>query len=187
MTTKTDLLVAAMQGLIGQTDAGARVYGARDASTWDDEYPVLFVSMPLDEDGESFGRNGAPAFTVSCSLIVEARASALAVPDDGGALDLVGQLEALRDQVKRAVINYGPLMSQIQQYAFFKVRGTPGPGDAGEHVGGVEIEIGLEFVQDASDFRQSNPPALEAIGGSVVMPEGTVQPTFSIPFPPSIS
>lgn len=130
MTTKSDLLAAALQGLAGQTAAGARVYGARDLSTWDDEYPVLFVSMPLDEDGESFGRNGAPAFTVSCSLIVEARASALARADDGGALDLVGQLETLRDQVKRAVINYGPLMSQIQQFAFFKVRENPGRATA---------------------------------------------------------
>ncbi|MEK6369042.1 MAG: hypothetical protein V4803_22430 [Burkholderia gladioli] len=187
MTTKSDLLAAALQGLAGQTAAGARVYGARDLSTWDDEYPVLFVSIPLDEDGESFGRNGAPAFTVSCSLIVEARASALARADDGGALDLVDQLETLRDQVKRAVINYGPLMSQIQQYAFFKVRGKPGPGEAGEHVGGVEIEIGLEFVQDASDFRLSDPPPLEGIGVTVAMPQGTVAPTFSIPFEQSIS
>ena len=183
MTSKTTLVNLTMQALIGNTDAGNNVFSVLDQSTWEGEYPVLFLSAPLDEDGESFGRNSAPAFTVTSSLTVEGRVTERALSEDGGAKRLMLDLARLRDQIKGAVINYGPLMGELQQFAFFKVRGVPGPDDAGEHVGTVSVEIGFEYVQGPDEFRPVPSTPLDTLTGTVGEPEGTTEPFFSITLP----
>ncbi|WP_429497029.1 hypothetical protein ACQUFY_10775 [Robbsia andropogonis] len=187
MTTKSDLLAIAVTALTGTTDAGSKVWTRRDQSTSDDDYPCLFVTMPLSEQGESFGRNGAPAFTVTASLMVEARVAAPGGDDDLGAEIVYQKLCALRDQIKRAVINYGPLMSQLQQFPFFKVEEKDAPGDSRLHIGAILVEIGMEFVQSAEDFYQPQTAPLQGFDVTVQQPEGTVEPIFSIDLPQTIS
>lgn len=182
MTTTNQLRDIAVQALVGQTDAGNNVFSPLDQPTWDGEYPVMFLTTP-DEDGESWGRNSAPAFTVTATLRIEARVEEKAVAGDQGAAALLVDLERLREQIKTAVINYGPLMELLQQFSFFRTRIVAGPEQAEQHIGSIVVEIGLEFVQGPRDFRPVPSTPLDTITGTVVEPEGTTEPFFSITLP----
>jgi len=182
MTTTNQLRELALQALTATTDAGARVYSPRDQATWDGEYPVIFVRTN-DENGESFGRNGAPAFTVTSTLLVEARAQHGALPNDAGAAALQLILEALRDQIKAAVINYPPLMAELNQFSFFRTRITAGPEEAGEHLGAVTVELGLEFVQGPEDFFPVPTVPLTGVDVRIQEPDGTTVPGLTIDLP----
>ncbi|NYH21388.1 ATP-binding protein [Paraburkholderia bryophila] len=186
MTTSNQLRDIAVQALISTTDAAANVFSPRDQPSWDGEYPVLFVTVD-DEDGQSFGRSGSPAFTVTATLRVEARAESPGAASDAGAAALRVQLETLRDQIKAAVINYSGLMPLLQQFPFFRTRFVPGPPEAEQHVGSAVVEIGMEFVQGPEAFYQASGTPLQGIDVTVVEPEGTTEPYFSIDLPQSIS
>ncbi|WP_063568682.1 hypothetical protein [Achromobacter ruhlandii] len=182
MTTTNQLRALAVQALTGTTDAGSRAYSPRDQATWDGEYPVLFVRTN-DEDGVSFGRSGAPAFTVTSALVVEARAVHPGELDNAGAAALQVKLETLRDQIKAAVINYPPLMQELNQFSYFRTRITRGPEDAAEHLGGVLVELGLEFVQGPEDFFPVPTNPLEGVDTRVQVPDGTAVPGLDIDLP----
>ena len=182
MTTTNQLRALAVQALTGTTDAGSRAYSPRDQATWDGEYPVLFVRTN-DEDGVSFGRSGAPAFTVTSAPVIEARATHAGELDDAGAAALQVKLETLRDQIKAAVINYPPLMQELNQFSYFRTRITRGPEDAAEHLGGVLVELGLEFVQGPEDFFPVPTNPLEGVDTRVQVPDGTAVPGLDIDLP----
>ncbi|MDX3878127.1 MAG: hypothetical protein QHC81_06490 [Achromobacter sp.] len=182
MTTTNQLRALAVQALTNSTDAGERAYSPRDQASWDGEYPVLFVRTN-DEDGVSFGRSGAPAFTVTSALVVEARADHPGEPDDAGAAALLVKLESLRDQIKAAVINYPPLMRELNQFSYFRTRIAPGPEDAGHHLGSVLVELGLEFVQGPEDFFPVPTNPLEGVDTRIQMPDGTAVPGVDIDLP----
>ncbi len=182
MTTTADLRLLAVEALTGKTVAGSRVFSPLDQATWDGEYPALFLTTP-DEHGESFGRHGAPAFTVTATLRVEARAEEPALPGDAGAARLLVDLEALRDSIKACVINYPPLMSELQQFSYVKSTIVPASKEAADHIGAVVIELGLEFVQGPADFFQPPTTPLEGIDITVKEPDGTQQPGLTIDLP----
>lgn len=182
MTTTNQLRALAVAALTNTTGAGDRVYSPRDQATWEGEYPVIFVRTN-GEDGVSFGRSGAPAFTVTSALVVEARADSPGEPTDAGAAALQVKLEALRDQIKAAVINYPPLMQELNQFSYFRTRITAGPEDAGSHLGAVVVELGLEFVQGPEDFFPVPAVPLEGVDVRVQMPDGTVVPGLDLDLP----
>jgi len=182
MTTTNQLRALAVQALAGVTAAGARVYSPRDQATWDGEYPVLFVHTN-DEDGVSFGRNGAPAFTVTSTLVVQGRAAHPGAPDDAGAAALQVVLEDLRDQIKAAVINYTPLMAELNQFSSFRTRIASGPGEAGDHLGTITVELGLEFVQGPEDFFPVPAVPLTGVDVRIQEPDGTAVPGLTIDLP----
>lgn len=179
MTTTNQLRALAVQALTGTTDAGSRVFSPRDQATWDGEYPVLLVRTN-DEDGVSFGRSGAPAFTVTSTLVVEARAAHPGEPNDAGAAALLVKLETLRDQIKAALINYPPLMLELNQFSHFRTRITPGPDDAGHHLASVLVELGLEFVQGPEDFFPVPANPLQGMDARTLVPDGTAVPGVAI-------
>ncbi|CAB3636865.1 ATP-binding protein [Achromobacter marplatensis] len=182
MTTTNQLRALAVQALTNTTAAGSRVYSPRDQATWDGEYPVVFVRTD-GEDGVSFGRSGAPAFTVTSALVVESRAEHPGELDDAGAAALQVKLEALRDQIKAAVINFPPLMQELNQFSYFRTRITAGPDDAGHHLGAVTVELGLEFVQGPEDFFPVPTNPLEGVDTRIQMPDGTAIPGVDIDLP----
>ncbi|MDN7998050.1 hypothetical protein QZN00_12920 [Burkholderia multivorans] len=184
MTTSMQLRDIAVQALSGATAAGANVFSPRDQATWDGEYPVIFVRVD-EEDGESFGRHGPPAFTVTATLRIEARASAPGAADDAGAAQLLVALEGLREQIKAAVINYPPLMSLLSQFPFFRTRIVRQADDAHDHLGAVVVEVGMEFVQGPEDFYQPPAVPLESVDLTVQMPNGTTEPGLTIDLPQS--
>ena len=183
MTTSAQLRTIAVAALINVTDAGSRVFSPMDIATWEGEYPLLIVTAP-SEDGESFGRQGAPAFTVTTTLHVNARVEHAALDNDAGAIAAQAELETLREQIKSALINYTPLMSLLQQYPFFRSHIQVGNGDDTEkHLGQLELQIGLEFVQTPADFWQ--PPSDQFLGVDVRFdtPQGSPQPGANIDLP----
>lgn len=190
MTTSRDLRELAVQGLLAQnpvslatnvTDAGENVFSPRTWATWNGTYPMLLVQTP-DEDGESWGPNSAPAFTVTTKLRVTARAQASAQTDDQAAVIVEEQLENLREQIKAALINYPPLMSLLQRYPYFRST-IDVSGVGSEPIGEMVLDIGLEFVQGPHDFYQPPVTPLEGIDLTVQEPDGTTEPGLTINLP----
>lgn len=182
MTTSADLRSVAVQALTGTTAAGTSVFSPRDQASWDGEYPVIFVRVD-DEDGKSFGPHGPPAFTVTATLRVEARASASALPNDAGAGQLLASLETLRDQIKAAVINYPALMSMISQFSAFRTRIVREADEAADHLGAAVVEIDMEFVQGWDEFYQPPVVPLDGIDATYQMPNGTTEPGLTLNLP----
>ncbi|PRZ56573.1 hypothetical protein BX589_101223 [Paraburkholderia fungorum] len=183
MTTSRDLREIAVQGLVvsGATAAGTNVFSPRTWATWDGTYPMLLVQTP-DEDGQSWGPHGPPAFTVTTTLRVTARAQATALSGDAAAVIVEEQLETLREQIKAALINYPPLMSLLQQYPFFRSTMQPS-GEGQSPIGQLVLDIGLEFVQGPHDFYQPAAVPLTGIDLTVEMPDGTTEPGLTINLP----
>lgn len=183
MTTAAQLRAIAVDALTGTTDAAENVFSPRDIPTWDGTYPMLIV-VTDDEDGESLGRNGPPQFNVTSTLKVLGRVEQAAQDDDVGAALVYGALETLRDQIKAAVINYTPLMSQLQQFSFFRARmQVGGKEDAAQHQGQVVVEIGMEFFQGPDDFNQPTLVAFEEVDLTISEPDGTQQTGAVITLP----
>jgi hypothetical protein len=186
MTTSVDLMQLAITALKGATAAGSNVFSPRDWPTWDGTYPVVLVSAP-DEVGESLGRN-APQFTVTTTVRIEARMQTTPMDSDAAASTLMAGLQAMRDEVKRAVINSYDLTKITQQYPFFRSRITTDPsGD--QHLGQMVMELGMEFYQGPEDFFPITPVAIDEIGIhvdsiNVFDPSGTYP---NPPFPQAVT
>ncbi|WP_234407526.1 phage tail protein [Pseudomonas bohemica] len=148
-----------MDGLKGVTLAGDNVFSARTWATWKGVYPVLFLQSPI-EDMESLGRNGAPQFTVTTTLVISARVEVKTLPRNAGAAQATLELEQIQNQIKIALINYSPLMSQLQQYPF--IRSEISVSSEGEsELAELVMQIGLEFYQGPEDFYPVPTTALE--------------------------
>lgn len=161
MTTSSELRLLAVEGLMGKTLAGTRVYSARTMATWKGEYPMLYLHSPV-EDMESLGRNGGPQFTVTTTLAISARVQEKNLPRNGGAALVLLDLETIQHQIKMALINYPPLMSRLQQYPF--IRSEMHESGEGElDLGELVMQIGMEFYQGPEDFYPFAPDTLEQV------------------------
>ncbi|MGO4416620.1 ABC transporter permease [Cupriavidus sp. KB_39] len=149
MTTTSDLADLAVQALAGKTEAGGNVFAPRDWPTWSGEYTVLMLHAP-SEEGTSLGRN-APQFDVTATLQITGRMQVPAQDSDATASVLETKLEAMREQIKRALINSPQLMPLLQQFPFFRSRIVTDPSGE-EHLGELSMEIGMEFYQGPEDF-----------------------------------
>jgi hypothetical protein len=149
MTTRGDVRQAVAEALIGATIAGGRVFTPLDWDTWDGDYPCAIVRAP-EEEKQSLGR-GPPQFTVTATIEVTFRLQVLADSADIAALKAEMLLEAVEDQVLRAVINYPPLMAALQQHPFIRIKtGFSSKGE--EHLAEMVAQIGCEFYQGPEDF-----------------------------------
>lgn len=159
MTTTSELRLLAVEGLMGKTLAGTRVYSARTMATWKGEYPMLYLHSPI-EDMESLGRNGGPQFTVTSTLAISARVQEKNLPRNGGAALVLLDLETIQHQIKMALINYPPLMSRLQQYPFIRSE-MHESGEGESDLGELVMQIGMEFYQGPEDFYPFTPDTLE--------------------------
>ncbi|HDR9026951.1 ATP-binding protein [Burkholderia vietnamiensis] len=185
MTTSSNLRELAVEGLkaSGATAAGTNVYSPRTWATWDLTYPVLLVQTP-DESGTSWGPNGAPAFTVTTTVRVTARAQNAALEDDAAAAAVEEQLETMREQIKAALINYPPIMSLLSQFPSFR-SSIHVPRDGQSPIGELVLEIEMEHVQGPDDFFQPPTVPLSEIDVTVQMPDGTTESGLTIQLPQS--
>jgi hypothetical protein len=161
MTTSSELRLLAVEGLMGKTLAGTRVYSARTMATWKGEYPMLYLHSPI-EDMESLGRNGGPQFTVTSTLAISARVQEKNLPRNGGAALVLLDLETIQQQIKMALINYPPLMSRLQQYPFIRSE-MHESGEGESDLGELVMQIGMEFYQGPEDFYPFTPDTLEQV------------------------
>ena len=184
MSSSSVIRQLAVAALTGTTAAGVNVFFARTWPTQPDSYPMLMIP-PLDENGESWGPNGAPSFNVTTTLRVIARVQEPADLMDEGAANVAQDLETLRDQIKAAVINNPTLIgpgAPIQQFSHFRC--MPHTTANGEQpIGEMVVEIDMVFLQSYEDFYQIVSTPLEGIDAAVQMPPGTTEPGFSINFP----
>ncbi|WP_028205015.1 hypothetical protein [Paraburkholderia nodosa] len=183
MTTSRNLRELAVEGLMaaGATAAGTNVYSPRTWATWDGKYPMLLVQTP-DENGEGWGRQGPPAFTVTTTLRVTARAQTTAAQDDTAAADVEEQLELMREQIKSALINYPPIMSLLQQFPAF--RSTINVAREGQSpIGELTLDLEMEHVQGPDDFYQPAAVPLQGVDLTIEMPNGTTKPGLTINLP----
>ncbi|WP_175946616.1 ATP-binding protein [Burkholderia pyrrocinia] len=185
MTTSSNLRELAVQGLkaSGATAAGTNVYSPRTWATWDQTYPMLLVQTP-DESGTGWGPNGAPAFTVTTTVRVTARAQEAALEDDAAAAAVEEQLEAMREQIKTALINYPPIMSLLSQFPSFRST-IHVPRDGQSPIGELVLDIEMEHVQGPEDFYQVPTDPLIEVDVTVQMPDGTTEPGLTIELPQS--
>ncbi|WP_227720543.1 ATP-binding protein [Yersinia proxima] len=167
-----------VNAIIGNTDAGNRVYSPRDWPTTEDMYPVILVQTPIEEK-QSLGRN-APQFNTITTVRITGRLQELdGEYTDDGAVKAELALEQLREQIERAVINSYDLTRQIQQFA--RVRSTIDLDSSGEgHMAQLLMELDIEYYQGPEDFYPIVGDPLEGIDITMSMPDGTTQPVVSI-------
>lgn len=160
MTASADILELVLSALVTPTgpgdapvyptSAGAEVYLPRDWPLQLATFPVLLLQM-VSEEKVSLGPTGAQQFTVTTTIRINGRVTALAAEDDASAGEAEAALWALQRQVERAVINYTPLARVTQQIPF--VRSSIGIDSSGAtHVGQLRIDLGAEFYQGPEDF-----------------------------------
>lgn len=150
MTTTSDLRLLSAEGLKGKTIAGNNVFVARTWSTWDGNYPILYLHSP-DEDMDSLGTVSAPQFTVTATIRVSARVQVKNLPRNGGAAVAQAQLEDMQQQIKMALINFPPLMRRLQQYPFVRSHFRDN-GEGETELAELVMDIGMEFYQGPEDF-----------------------------------
>ncbi|HAT1683162.1 TPA: ATP-binding protein [Klebsiella oxytoca] len=163
--------------LKGKTGAGERVYSPRDWPTSEEMYPVILVQTPHEEK-MSLGRS-APEFTVTTLVEISVRTQQLDGEENDGAMRALAELEELRGEVERAVINSYDLTRQIQQFS--SVRSTVGLDAGGEgHTALLVIQMEMEYYQGPEDFYPVELTDLNEIDVGMSMPDGTTQPVAHI-------
>ncbi|WP_077294302.1 ATP-binding protein [Yersinia proxima] len=167
-----------VNAIIGNTDAGNRVYSPRDWPTTEEMYPVILVQT-LIEEKQSLGRN-APQFNTITTVRITGRLQELdGEHTDDGAVKAELALEQLREQIERAVINSYDLTRQIQQFA--RVRSTVDLDSGGEgHMAQLLMELDIEYYQGPEDFYPIVGDPLLGIDITMAMPDGTTEPVVSI-------
>ncbi|KLU15129.1 MULTISPECIES: ATP-binding protein [Xenorhabdus] len=173
-STVRNLVVLA---LIGKTDAQSRVYSPRDWSTRGNDYPCLLVQTPFDHK-KSLGRN-IPQFNTVTTVRVTGRIEEFDGDTDSGAEQAELALEALREQIERAVINSYDLTREVQQFA--EIRSQIDIDASGEgHFAQLLMDIDIEYYQGPEDFYPIEANPLEGIDIAVAMPERTPEPHIHI-------
>lgn len=152
MTTTSELRQLTAEALKAGTAAGNNVFAARTWPTWSGSYPIIWLHSP-SEDKESLGRQGAPQFTVTATIRISARVQLKALPRNAAAGAMILALEGFQHQIERALINFPPLMSRLQQFPF--IRSEMVESDEGDQLlGELVMDVGMEFYQGPEDFYQ---------------------------------
>lgn len=190
MTTSAEIRALVVTALTGATDAGTAVYSPFDWPTASDSYPLILVRAPKERK-ESLGRN-APLFTVTTTIEIIARTKSPALVGDAGSAVALAAAEALKMQVEIALINNPAIWAdpnggqRIQQFASIESEiSTNSEGDM--PMAELLMHIEVEFAQGPADFFPLPSTPFEGIDLTVQEPPGTVEPGFSIDFPPFIS
>ncbi|MDE1476234.1 ATP-binding protein [Xenorhabdus bovienii] len=173
----TQLRNMVVQALMGKTSAQSRVYSPRDWSTRSDDYPCLLVQTKFDHK-RSLGRN-VPQFHTITTIRIIGRTEEFDGESDDGAVQAELALEALREQIERAVINSYELTRVIQQYA--EIRSQIDIHASGEsHMAQLLMDIDIEYYQGEEDFYPIETHQLDGIDVTVAMPAHTPEPKISI-------
>lgn len=175
--------------LAANTDAGSAVFSPYDWPTAGDAYPALLVHA-RKERKESLGRN-APLFDVTATLEVIGRTRSPALLGDAGSAVALEAAERLKMQIEIALINNPAVWvkpdgtRRVSQFA--SVDSDLATSSEGEMpIGSVVMQFEVEFTQGPEDFFPIVGTPLEGFDARVQEPPGTVEPGFSITFPPFI-
>lgn len=190
MTTSADIRALVVQGLNGATDAVNAVHSPFDWPTAPNSYPCILVRAPRERKS-SRGKN-APLFSVTTTVEIIARTEAVAYFGDAGSTEALAAAERLKHQIEVALINNTSLWVDsdggqiIEQFS--SIESDISTSSDGERpMAELQMKIEIEFAQGPRDFYPIVGVPLAGIDMRVQEPEGTVEPGFSIDFPPPIS
>ncbi|SUC47903.1 Uncharacterised protein [Providencia stuartii] len=120
-----------------------------DWSTVNADYPCIIVQTPFDQK-KSLGRN-VPQFNTITTVRVTGRLEEFDGDDLDGAMKAELALEALREEIERAVINSYELTRQIQQ--FIEIRSQIDISAGGEgHLAQLLMDLDIEYYQGPEEF-----------------------------------
>jgi hypothetical protein len=186
MTTCTELRDAFVTALVNATDAGASVYSPYDWPTAPTAYPWVLVDWHT-ETKHSLGRN-APLFDVTTNIQIIARTKAPAQTGDAGSRVARAAAERLKQQIEQNIIGNPAVQAnadgsqRIQQ--FKSVHTEMNTSSEGEMpMAELVMTFEVEFVQAVDDFYALTGTPVEGFDVTVEMPDGTVEPKFSVDFP----
>jgi hypothetical protein len=189
VTTSAHLRELFVQALVGATDAGTTVFSPFDWPTDPISYPLILVRAPRERK-ESLGKN-APLFKVTTTIEIIARARSTALVGDAGSAVALAAAERLKGQIEVALINNPAVWAhpdgsqRISQFSSVEselTTSSEGSMPAAE----LLMHIEVEFAQGPEDFFPIPSVPLAGIDAVVQEPPGTVEPGFSIDFPPFI-
>ena len=171
----------AVTALRGNTRAAHRVYSPRDWATRSQDYPLILVQTVYEEKF-SKGRN-SPQFDTVTTLQIAARLKELdGELDDDGAMKAQLNLERMKEEIERAVINSYEITRYTQQIKH--VRSQINLNAEGEgHTGQLVIQMDVEYFQGPDDFYPIEGDELQELHLEIVMPDGTTRPDLDIKFP----
>ncbi|WP_242183090.1 hypothetical protein [Sphingomonas sp. CARO-RG-8B-R24-01] len=154
MTTSQDLLcltVAALKGdeVVAPTDARDRVFSPGDWPTQSDQYPLLKVRL-LSETKQSLGKGGI-MFRVTATIRILAEVSEPVQFENAGATAAEIAIWRLVRQCECGVINSYPLTGLLQEFPSIRTE-LASSSESATHLAGAQIDIDMEFIQDANDF-----------------------------------
>ncbi len=159
-----------VNALKGRTAAENRVYSPMDWSTVNADYPCIIVQTPFDHK-KSLGRN-APQFNTVTTVRITGRLEEFDGDDLDGAMKAELALEALREEIERAVINSYELTRQIQQ--FLEIRSQIDISAGGEgHLAQLLMDLDIEYYQGPEEFYPIDADPLTGIDINVQQPDGT--------------
>lgn len=130
-------LIAAIT--VGQTSAGASVFGPRDWPTTPDRLPCIIVSSPPRERAENLMRGQASYETV-CLFPVTARVAGRTIES------IDAQLETIIAQIKSAVFSNLALLDLIERVVFIETTTTL-TSDSNNQIGEAVMVFGCEFPE----------------------------------------
>ncbi len=159
-----------VNALKGRTAAENRVYSPMDWSTVNADYPCIIVQTPFDHK-KSLGRN-APQFNTVTTVRITGRLEEFDGDDLDGAMKAELALEALREEIERAVINSYELTRQVQQ--FLEIRSQIDISAGGEgHLAQLLMDLDIEYYQGPEEFYPIDADPLTGIDINVQQPDGT--------------
>ncbi len=159
-----------VNSLKGRTAAENRVYSPMDWSTVNADYPCIIVQTPFDHK-KSLGRN-VPQFNTVTTVRVTGRLEEFDGDDLDGAMKAELALEALREEIERAVINSYELTRQTQQ--FLEIRSQIDISAGGEgHLAQLLMDLDIEYYQGPEEFYPIDADPLAGIDINVQQPDGT--------------
>lgn len=189
MTTSADLRALFVTALTGATDAASAVFSPFDWPTAGDAYPAVLVRAPKERK-ESLGKN-APLFNVTTTIEIIARTKAVAMVGDAGSAAALAAAERLKGQIEVALINNPAIWvcpdggRRISQFASVDSEVTTS-SEGSAPMAELLMHIEVDFTQGPNDFYPITGTPLDGFDAGVQEPAGTVEPGFSITFPPFI-
>lgn len=143
MLARRRVRLAALAALTGDSFIGVTIDSPGDWNTPPEGVPAILLRAP-DDRKESIGR-GAPQFTTSCSVEIEARVGAVT---EGEAQDAI---EALCFSIEMALLTNDALIRIINQVASVDTR-TEVSADGRIHYGGARMVFVFEMPEMFDSF-----------------------------------
>lgn len=179
------ILAAFKTALIGNTDAGDRVYLPRDWPTGASLLPAILLSNPK-EHKESKGPN-APEYDVYGTFRVKARSATKATPGNAAAGAMLTELQTLQRQIETTVVNNYALYLMIEQISGIETE-TSTLSDGALEVGELTMDFVVKFYQGPEAFAPIDFEDIQVFNAfgdleSIFDPNGTYMPPFPYPVP----